>query len=235
MKNCILTILCEGQTEANFATKILKPYFYAYNIYVKTVILQTSRKKGVSGGMVSYMKVLNDLGRIFASIHPNISETNIVTTMFDFYALPTDFIGYEDAMKQNGPYAQVTYIEHSFETKISRRNFIPYIQLHEFEALLFSDIIKLQIDYPNATKEIEKLKIQTDNIGNPEMINHGLETAPSKRIINCLHPKYRYNKVKSGESVASAITLPIILSRCAHFRDWISRIMRLSNQLEDEK
>ncbi len=185
--------------------------------------------------MVSYRQVLNDLSRIFASIRPNKSETNIVTTMFDLYALPTDFIGYGDAMRQNGPHAQVSFIEDSFHSEINQRNFIPYIQLHEFEALLFSDITKLQIDYPNATKEIEKLKIQTDGIGDPELINHGSETAPSKRIINSLHPKYRYNKVKSGESVASAITLPVILSRCAHFQEWINKIIRLSDQLEAEK
>lgn len=235
MKNCILTILCEGPTENNFATKVLKPFFCPQNIYVKTVILTTSRKKCATGGMISHQQVLNDLSRIFASIRPNGSETNIVTTMFDFYALPNDFAGYAEAMRQNEARTKVDMLEQALWTEIGRRNFIPYIQLHEFEALLFSDIMALQIDYPNSIKEIEKLKSQTDTIGDPELINQHPETAPSKRIISCLRSKYRYNKVRSGESITSAITLPVLRERCAHFNEWINRIISLSDQLEAEK
>lgn len=57
----------------------------------------------------------------------------------------------------------------------------------------------------------------------------------SKRIISCLLPKYRYNKVRSGESITSAITLPVLRERCAHFNDWINHIISLSDQLESEK
>lgn len=235
MKNCILTILCEGQTESNFATKVLKPFFCTSNIYVKTVILTTSRKKGVQGGLISYQQVQNDLDRIFASIRQNNSETNIVTTMFDLYALPNDFAGYAEATRLNDARAKVEMLEQALAAKIGRRNFIPYIQLHEFEALLFSDIMALQVDYPDSIKEIEKLKFQAEAIGDPELINHRPETAPSKRIISCLLPKYRYNKVRSGESIASAITLQVIRERCYHFNTWINRIISLSDQLKSEK
>lgn len=235
MKNCILTILCEGPTEDNFATKVLKPFFCAHNIYVKTVILTTSRKKGATGGMISHQQVLNDLGRIFASIRPNRSETNIVTTMFDFYALPNDFAGYAEAMRQNDARVKVDMLEQALGAEIGHRNFISYIQLHEFEALLFSDIVALQIDYPKAVKNIERLKAQTDIIGDPEQINHTPETAPSKRIINCLSPQYRYNKVRSGVSITAAITLPVIREKCIHFNNWINQIISLSDQLESEK
>ena len=232
MKNCILTILCEGPTEDNFATKVLKPFFCTHNIYVKTVILTTSRKKGATGGMISHQQVLNDLSRIFASIRPNNSETNIVTSMFDFYALPNDFAGYTKAMRQNDTRAKVDMLEQALGAEIGRRNFVPYIQLHEFEALLFSDIMALQIDYPNALNNIEKLKAQTDLIGDPELINHTPETAPSKRIINSLSPKYRYNKVRSGVSITTSITLPVIRKKCIHFNNWINQIIHLSDQLE---
>lgn len=235
MRNCILTILCEGQTESNFATRVLRPFFCAHNIYVKTVILTTSRKKGAQGGLISYQQVQNDLARIFTAIRPNNSETNIVTTMFDLYALPNDFTGYAEAMRLNDAREKVDMLEQALAAEIGRRNFIPYIQLHEFEALLFSDIMALQIDYPDSIKEIEKLKTQTDAIGDPELINQRPDTAPSKQIINCLLPKYRYNKVRSGESITSAITLPLIRERCAHFNDWINRIIALSDQLESEK
>ncbi|MDE6032713.1 MAG: DUF4276 family protein [Muribaculaceae bacterium] len=235
MKNCILTILCEGPTESNFASKVLGPFFCTHSIYVKTVILTTSRKKGATGGMISHQQAINDLARIFATIRSNHSETNIVTTMFDLYALPNDFTDYAEAMRQKDARTKVDILEQALGAEIGRRNFIPYIQLHEFEALLFSDIMVLQIDYPDVSRNIEKLKAQTDLIGDPELINHNPETAPSKRIINTLHPKYQYNKVRSGVSITSAITLPVIMDKCAHFNDWINQIIHLSNQLEYEK
>ncbi|MDE6795753.1 MAG: DUF4276 family protein [Muribaculaceae bacterium] len=235
MKNCILTILCEGPTEDNFAKKVLAPYLHPYGIHTKTVILQTSRKKGARGGMISFQQAVNDLGRIFASIKTNRSETNIVTTMFDFYALPNDFVGYADAMVMNGPREQVRALEEAFGRAVNRRNFIPYIQLHEFEALLFSDISKLEIDYPSCTKDVAKLKAETDRIGDPELINNGADTAPSKRIKSCLYPKYNYDKVRSGVNVAKAISLGVILHSCVHFNDWIEGIISLSNLLEVEK
>lgn len=231
MKNCILTILCEGQTEDNFAKKILAPYLHALNIHTKTIILQTSRKKGARGGMISYKQAVNDIDRIFKSIKPNKSETNIVTTMFDFYALPNDFAGYNEAMRANGPREQTDILESALGSEIGRPNFIPYIQLHEFEALLFADISKLVTDYPESAAEIEKLRIETNPIGDPELINHGQDTAPSKRIIKCLSGRYRYDKVRSGTSVASAITLPVIQSKCMHFNDWIDRIIKMSDSM----
>lgn len=235
MKNCKLTILCEGPTESNFSSKVLGPFFCAQNIYVKPIILQTSRKKGTSGGIISHQQVINDLDRIFASIRRNSNETNIITTMFDFYALPNDFAGYAEAMRHNGARAQVEALEQAFGAEINRRIFIPYIQLHEFEALLFTDIMSLKLDYPNSLKNIERLKAQTDVIGDPELINHKPETAPSKRIINCLLPHYTYNKVRSGVSITAAITLPVIREKCAHFNNWINKIIHLSDQLESEK
>lgn len=237
MKNCQLYILCEGSTELTFASKVLAPYFQTYSIYVKPVLLCTSKKKGSYGGVTNYAKIVNDLTSIFGGIRKSANETHIVTTMLDLYALPTDVPGYEFAIRFPNPYDRVACIERAFGEAISHRLFIPYIQLHEFESLLFSDISKLSIEYPKAISEIEQLKEATDRIenGNPELINHGVNTAPSKRIIKCLANKYNYDKVRGGTAVASHITLPVIMERCTHFREWIERIVELSNKLETEK
>ncbi|MCM1140315.1 MAG: DUF4276 family protein [Muribaculum sp.] len=237
MKNCQLHILCEGPTEATFASKVLAPYLRSFSIYVKPINLCTSKKKGAYGGVTNYTKIVNDLNPIFAGTRNSANETHIVTTMLDLYAIPTDMPGYEIASHCRNPYDRVACLEQAFAEDVNNRFFIPYIQLHEFEALLFSDISKLAIAYPEAQQEIDQLKAETDRIGdgNPELINHGVNTAPSKRIIKCLAAKYNYDKVRSGASVASQITLPVILSRCAHFREWIERIIALSDQLEAEK
>lgn len=237
MKNCQLHILCEGPTEVTFASKVLAPYFQAHSIYVKPVLLCTSKKNGAYGGVTNYAKIVNDLRPIFAGLRNSPNETHIVTTMLDLYGIPTDIPGYNTAASCHNPYDKVVCIEQAFAENIGNRFFIPYIQLHEFETLLFSDISKLTFVYPEAQQEIDQLKADTDGIGegNPELINHGVNTAPSKRIIKCLAAKYNYDKVRSGASIASQITLPVILNRCAHFREWIERIITLSDQLEAEK
>lgn len=237
MKNCQLHILCEGPTEATFASKVLAPYLRVYSIYVKTVILYTSKSKGTHGGVTNYAKIANNLHSMFAGMQNSPNETHIVTTMLDLYGIPTDIPGYVEASHHQNPYDKVACIEQGFAENIGNRLFIPYIQLHEFETLLFSDISKLAFVYPEAQREIDQLKADTDGIGdgNPELINHGVNTAPSKRMIKCLANKYNYDKVRSGASVASQITLPIILNRCAHFREWVERIIALSDQLEAEK
>lgn len=237
MKNCQLHILCEGPTEVTFASKVLAPYLRSFSIYVKSVSLCTSKKKGAYGGVTNYTKIVNDLAPIFAGIRNSPNETHIVTTMLDLYAIPTDMPGYEMASRYKNPYDRVMCMEQAFAENINNRLFIPYIQLHEFETLLFADISKLAFAYSEAQQEIDQLKADTDEIGNgnPELINNGVNTAPSKRIIKCLANKYNYDKVRSGASVASQITLPVILNRCAHFREWVERIIALSDQLEAEK
>jgi len=237
MKNCQLHILCEGPTEVNFADKVLAPYMRGFSIYTKPICLCTSKKKGAYGGVTNYAKIANNLSNMLAGLRNSANETHIVTTMLDLYAIPTDIPGYEAASGCQNPYDRISTIEQAFAEKVNHRLFIPYLQLHEFEALLFSDISKLAIDYPNASSEISRLKEDTDSIGdgNPELINHGVNTAPSKRIERCLSNKYHYDKVRSGAGVAAQITLPIILQRCSHFKEWIECIIQLSDKLETEK
>lgn len=236
MKNCILHILCEGQTEERFVQKVLAPYLHPLGIHPKPTILMTSSKKKTFGGMLSYQQVINDLTRIFRSIKSTPSETNIVTTMLDFYALPNDFPDFDIARQQNAPQEKVAILETALNEVFNNRFFLPYIQLHEFEALLFANISKLHIDYPEALAAIETLKTAANEIGDPELINNSPETAPSKRIIKALqNAKYKYDKVGSGTRVSLAITLPVILEKCSHFRNWIDRIISLSNSLDAEK
>lgn len=231
MKNCILHVLCEGPTEEQFVNKILAPYLRDFYVYAKPITLCTSRKKSAFGGVISYQQVKNDLNRIFSGVHKSVNETHIVTTMLDLYALPTDFPRAYETDRYTDAYSRVTDIEQAFANDIAHHLFIPYIQLHEFEALLFADISKLAYEYPNARREILQLKEETDRIGNPELINHGVNTAPSKRIIKSLANKYNYSKVRSGAGIAALITLPVIMNHCTHFNNWIMRIIAFSEEL----
>ena len=232
MNTTILNILCEGQTEEKFVKEVLKPYFVSHGIVVKSRLLVTSRKKGTQGGLISYTQAKNDLTRWMKEVEHRNSETHFFTTMFDFYALPDEFPNMIQTASISDPYLRISNIEIAFQQDIGSDRFIPYIQLHEFEALVFCDITKLAIEYPKCIKEIESLEsVLAKYNGNPELINNNPETAPSKRIIAAIegNHKYKYNKPRSGAVVTASIGLPTMMRLCTHFREWIYQICDLTN------
>ena len=230
MKYTILHILCEGQTEERFVKEVLSPYLQHFNIYPKPILLLTSKKKNARGGMLSYAQAKRDLTILQKQFRDNNSEYHMFTTMFDYYALPDDFPGVEESIDIQDVRRRISFLEDKFAEELGRGAFIPYIQLHEFEALLFVDIIRLQTEYPLSGERIRTLKEETDIYGDPEMINNSPDTAPSKRIIAALAQDYHYNKVQSGAAVTSAIGIEAILENCRHFKEWIEHIKILATQ-----
>lgn len=169
--------------------------------------------------MANYNQIRNTLRKTLTNASKN--EDSYVTTMFDFYRLPADVPGVTDAAGINGPYERVELIERKIlETEKYNANFFfPYIELHEFEAMIFSDITKLEETYfeydLTALKECVKLQ------SNPELINSGVETAPSKRIINCING---FDKANVGVDVLEKIGIENIVGKCQHFSEWIKHI-----------
>lgn len=105
------------------------------------------------------------------------------------------------------------------ETQRSR--FIPYIQLHEFEGLLFSDIsvfprnfTKEQLDFPQLERAVNDFKT-------PEEINNSPATAPSERLKKAISG---YDKVTDGAFLALEIGLETIRKKCILFNEWIERL-----------
>ncbi len=226
----ILHILCEGQTEERFVKEVLSPYLQQFNIYPKPILLLTSKKKNARGGMLSYAQAKRDLTILQKQFRDNNSEHHLFTTMFDYYALPDDFPGVEESIDIQDVRSRISFLEDKFAEELGGSAFIPYIQLHEFEALLFVDIIKLQTENPLSSEKIRVLKKETDIYGDPEMINNSPDTAPSKRIIAALSQDYHYNKVQSGATVTSAIGIEALLENCQHFKEWIENIKRIVAQ-----
>ena len=146
--------------------------------------------------------------------------------MFDYYALPSDFPGFSEAQKSPNKYDQIQILETAFADDINDRRFIPYIQLHEFEALIFSDpqmLAGLYLEHEKAIKQLVEIAKQFDN---PELINNGAQTAPSKRIISLI-PEHKGNKTE-GALVAQKIGIVRLKERCKHFSLWLQKLESLS-------
>lgn len=222
-----LNVIVEGQTEETFVNRILGPYLGVLNVFVSARRVETGRKRGriFRGGMISYLKAKKD---IELWMKEDKGDDARFTTMFDFYRLPDDFPGFEEAKQKFDPYEKIKIIEEKFKSDIAPLRFIPYLQLHEYEALLFSDIDKLHYYYIDHNSQLNKLKQDISGITNPELINDNPEAAPSKRIIKYL-PSYEKEKPAAGPIIAEHIGLQKIRSKCQHFNAWVSLLESLGS------
>lgn len=216
-----ILVLVEGQTEERFVKDILNPFFEVKGLTLRPTIVNTKVVKSGSnfkGGLRSYEATKRDLVKLFTD-----TDAVAVTTMFDYYGLPTDFPGAGNNINTSLCYEKVEAIEEAFALDIKKDKFIPYIQLHEFEGLLFTapQVISNALDM---TKQSDVKRIR-DAFKSPEEINQGRETAPSKRLLK-MFPGY--NKVVYGTIIANRIGLEQIKSDCPHFSDWIEKLLVLA-------
>jgi hypothetical protein len=106
------------------------------------------------------------------------------TTMIDLYGIYGEFPGLADAEKlRQTPDKRVEALEEAFAKDIGDIRFVPYIQLHEYEAYLFSDPTWFRYFYDHHEKQIAALKAIADGHATPELIDDGQHSSPSKRII----------------------------------------------------
>ena len=122
---------------------------------------------------------------------------------------------------------RVSFLEQAVGKDISSNRFIPYIQLHEFEGLLFSDTKGFDSlpDIPESN--IKQLTDAVKEHDNPEMLNDGPETSPSKRLEKLI-PGYR--KALYGPMIANEISVAVIMKRCVRFKNWIEALTQKMQQ-----
>ncbi|MDE7160123.1 MAG: DUF4276 family protein [Muribaculaceae bacterium] len=231
MSNIQLHILCEGETEQRFAKEVLGPWLRPEEIYVKPVVLNAFRGKGRTGGVSKFCKMEQDVAILLRQYRDKGADRHLFTTMIDYYAIPNDVPGYEESQGIQDARARVAFLEKEFGAYFDNPRLVPYIQLHEFEALLYTDILLLEEDYPKSINALRALKEDTDKIGDVEMINSGYDTAPCRRIIRAVEDDYRYNKVQTGAKVTNAIGMERLLENCRHFREWVESLQDTARRL----
>jgi len=222
-----LYLFAEGPTEQTFADTVLKPHLANSGVYMQgPILIAHARKKGRAhrGGGRNFTAMQNDIKRFLKQESGN---EVFFTTMIDLYAIHSNFPGLEEAEKwRNAPYKRVEALERSWFDETSDARFIPFIQLYEFEAYLFSDVSQFAFFFDNADSKISALQRVADGVLSPELINDGQHTAPSKRI-NDQFSEYERSKTRVGPQMAERIGLENIRSKCPHFRTWIERLESL--------
>ncbi len=212
-----ILILVEGSTEERFVKSALVPHLMKLEINIIPKIVSTKIEKNglqFKGGLSNYRKIKKDLLRLLQD-----KSAVLVTTMFDYYGLPIDFPGY--ALKRNGKGIQAAkLIEVELEKDINNKKFLAYLQVHEFEGLLFSCPELIADALIDRTKQKELIGIRK-KFKSPEDINDNPATCPSRRILN-IFPFYK--KPLYGSLIVGRIGLTKIRSECSHFNEWLSKI-----------
>ena len=222
-----LYMFVEGQTEQTFADTVLRPHLAHFEVYLQgAVLIAHSRRRGQvhRGGAIRYQPMKDDIGRF---LKQEKSADVFFTTMVDLYSLMQDFPGLGDSEQHRiNPRQRIEFLEAAFSEDIGDRRFLPHLQLHEFETLLFSDIRCLNSLLENRQKQVDELQQIAAQFETPELINDGPQTAPSKRIIQHL-PEYANLKTSIGPQAAKHLGLHAIRQRCPHFGNWVTTLESL--------
>jgi hypothetical protein len=211
-------ILVEGQTEGTFVRDVLAPHLHTFGVYLNPVVALTKRVKSglkFKGGVPGYVKLRGELCRLL-----NDTSAVAVTTMMDYYGLPGDYPGADSIPRRGSCYDRVAHLEKALQEDLQNPRFLPYLSLHEFEALLFvaPELIETTVEDHGVADRLAALA------ASPEEVNDGPDTHPAARLLAAV-PKYR--KALHGPLIVGRIGLPAIRQRCPHLHTWISRLEQL--------
>jgi len=209
-----LAITVEGETEEDFVNEVLAPHLNSKDIFPFPILLGRADRKVGGGGNVT-------IGRLAADVASNYHRFDFVTSLVDYY-------GFKDKGTRN-----VVELEKAITEEVDRRlrpnwdsrKVILYVQLHEFEGLLFSQVNAFGAVPGADTSALQQLQDIRSQFPSPEEINDNPNTAPSKRISNVLD---NYNKRVNGPQIAQAIGLTTIRRECPRFNCWLTRLESLA-------
>jgi hypothetical protein len=217
-----LGISVEGETELLFVNHVLAKHLATFEVYATPMKVGTGRSAGgqkCKGGGINLDRVANELNKLLST-----HRDGFVTSLYDFYGF-----------KDKRPGETVAALEQRISARLGTpRNLIPYIQLHEYEALLLSDPATLAEYFKAPTLEDAVRKTVANAEGNPEFVNDSVLTAPSKRLNSWTSEHapmmMRYSndtKARHGHLLAARLTLPVIRAACPRFAAWLGRLETL--------
>ena len=208
-----LAMTVEGATERGFVNQVLAPHLEAREIYPSAMLLGRTRSSIVSGGNVTIERLAVDMA---AQYH----RFDVVTSLVDFYGFSDKGARTVEQLEQ----AAIQEVDRRLRPNWDRRKIVSYVQRHEFEGLLFSQVSAF-VNVPGANEPaLRQLAEIRGQFPSPEDINDDPNTAPSKRISCVLG---NYNKRVNGPAIAQEIGLQTIRAQCPRFNEWLTRLESL--------
>ncbi|MFP5222384.1 MAG: DUF4276 family protein [Acidobacteriota bacterium] len=223
-------MIVEGQTEQAVCNQLIYPHLLKFGFDL------SARLIGKRGGTKSFSVLVDDVKRSLQS-----NAGCYVTTLFDYYALTSTWPDVRAIKQRQGsgiyPAVLAGTIEQSIASHIIGTisadilwpgHFIPYIQLHELEALLFSGPKEMAVTFGDLSFEARFQAILT-SCGSCEEINDSPATAPSKRI-ESIYPGYKKGKSDRAHApiILQNIGLDRIRAACPRFDAWLKILEALS-------
>ncbi|HVS88122.1 MAG TPA: DUF4276 family protein [Candidatus Acidoferrum sp.] len=227
-----LLIHVEGQTEEDFVNEVLQDHLVNQGYEsVGARIVGNNRLRRRRGGIRRWPSVRKDIIN-----HLRQDSECIATTIVDFYGLPKQGDGaWPGRAAATGQSTQrkascvekalLKDIVEAMGVKFDPKRFVPFVMMHEFEGLLFSDCAAFGrgIGQPSLEPRFRHVR---DEFATPEDINDSPITAPSKRVENIVPG---YEKPLLGTLAVLEIGLAKIRAECPHFAAWLDRLESLVN------
>jgi hypothetical protein len=222
-----LLIHVEGETEETFVNDLLADHLYNYGYEIVSArIIGNARLREKRGGIRAWNTVKKDILN-----HLKEDSGCVATMMVDYYGLPQTGDRAWPGRAEAGNLAFVdksACVESALLADVAQelggefeaRRFLPFVVMHEFEGLLFSDCQAFAeaIARPQLSQPFRDIRQQ---FATPEEINDSPVTAPSKRLEGLVAG---YEKPLFGTLAALRMGLDTIRNECPHFRDWLERL-----------
>lgn len=189
-----LVLSVEGATEREFVRSVLAPHLQAHGVHATPISLE---------GNVSLDRVRHELTRLAPAF-------DAISTMYDFHGF-----------KRRGDRSP-SQLEEAILAICP--TVIPYIQVHDFEALLFShpETTAAALRAPGRAQELDAIR---SRYASPEEIDSRPDCFPKARLRR-LFP--HYDPVLHGPAIAGRIAIATLRQECPRFHAWISRLESLS-------
>lgn len=220
-----LLVVVEGQTEEAFVNEALRRHLWNHDVYASATIVGTPRRRGsapLTKGGGDWGRWERDVRRVLGQR----SQAGLrVTTLFDLYGLPRGFPGLTEHGTDPDTNRRCDSLEAALAEAISDSRFIPYLQRHEFEALVLASLGPLRglLDARDDHAGLDALARQIAGVA-PEDVDDGQETAPSKRLLSHVPG---YSKTVHGPLAVAGAGLPTLRAKCPRFDAWLTRLESL--------
>ncbi len=220
-----VNVIAEGKSEKQFVDDHINPFLSKKNINIYCDEVK---------GDINFDRLKFD---IIESLKKDPGA--YVTTMLDYYGIDADWPGVQELKQAKANGTQMTstqmgkrlreaflrqLIEVASSSKQSFNRLIPYFQIHEFEALLFSDLEVLE---KHTKHKSSYIKSKIENL-EPEEINDKKETSPKARLKLLYGSDTKYKAPSISEELTKEIPIEKMRAKCPHFNDWLEELEALA-------